>query len=145
MNQAHLAPRHGPSGLIRLMPSALLVTLLALLVPVLVAAIPPIDDYPNHLSRIWLLSGGANVPPVSEMYRVTWDTLTNIGIDLLAVLLTRLFNYETVGRLFIAAAVLLPPVGGILLWRSLHGGVHWWQLSFGLLACSARCGEGTDQ
>lgn len=110
--------------------------LAALLVPVLAAAVPPLADYPNHLSRLWLLGGGAAVPPVSGMYRITWDTLTNIGIDVLAVALTRLFSYDLVGRLFIAAAVLAPPLGGVVLWRVLHGRLHWWQISFGLLAWS---------
>jgi hypothetical protein len=68
------------------------------------------------------------------MYQITWDTLTNIGIDLLSVVFTRLFNYDVVGRIFVAAAVLLPPIGGIVLWRSLHGRRHWWELSFCQLA-----------
>lgn len=110
--------------------------LAALLVPVLVAAVPPLSDYPNHLARIWLLSGGAGTAPVSGMYRVTWDTLTNIGIDLVAAGLGGMFGYETMGRLFVAASVLLAPLGGIVLWRVLHGRFHWWQLSFGLLAWS---------
>ena len=121
----------------RLASVALLASLAALLLPVLVAAIPPIDDYPNHLARIWLLAGGASLPPVSEMYRVSWDTLTNIGIDLLAAGLGGLLPYDAIGRGFIAAAVVLPPLGGVLLWRAVHGGTHWWQLCFGLLAWSA--------
>lgn len=112
----------------------LLLMLAALLIPVVVADIPPLSDYPNHLSRIWLLGGGVAVPPVSGMYRITWSTLTNIGIDLLSVGLTRLFSYDAVGRIIIGATVLLVPIGGIALWRALHGRPHWWLLSFGLLA-----------
>lgn len=113
---------------------AVVISLAALLGPVLLASIPPLTDYPNHLSRLWLLGGGATLPPVDTMYRVTWDTFTNLGIDLSAVALLRLFDYELVGRILVAAAVLLPPVGGVVLWRSLHGRLHWWQLAFGLLA-----------
>ncbi len=121
----------------RLVSLVLLASLAVLLLPVLAAPIPPIDDYPNHLSRIWLLTGGADLPPVSEMYRISWDTLTNIGIDLLAFGLGGLVPYDAIGRGFVAAAVLLPPVGGVLLWRAVHGGTHWWQICFGLLAWSA--------
>ena len=32
------------------------------LVPVLSVAMPPLLDYPNHLVRYWLLSGGAAPP-----------------------------------------------------------------------------------
>ncbi len=123
-----------PAGFVRL---AVALALAALLVPVLVAPVPPLLDYPNHLARIWLLGGGADMAPVSGMYRIAWDTLTNIGIDLLAVLLTRPFDYETVGRIFVAAAALLVPLGGVLLWRAIHGRVHFWQLSFVLFAWGA--------
>ena len=131
---AHAAARAAAS---RLVPAALLATFAALLIPVLVAAIPPLEDYPNHLARLWLLGGGVDFPPVSEMYRITWNTFTNIGIDLLAYGLGGLVPYEAVGRLFIAAAVLLPPIGGALLWQTVYGGSHPWQLAFGLLAWSA--------
>ena len=105
-----------------------------LVVPLLLAAVPPLMDYPNHLARIWLIGGGAGVAPVSAMYQVKWDTLTNIGIDLAAWVLTKLLSYDAVGRVFVCGAILLGPVGGMALWRSLHGRAHWWQWSFGLLA-----------
>jgi hypothetical protein len=136
MHQIRFAPSDIQPKPTRFVAFLVALTLAALLVPVLVAQVPPLTDYPNHLARLWLLDGGADVPPVSGMYRITWDTLTNIGIDLLAVGLRPLFSYEVVGRLSVAAAVLLPPVGGVVLWRALHGRFHWWQLSFGLLAWS---------
>ncbi len=105
-----------------------------LVIPLLLAATPPLMDYPNHLARIWLIGGGAGVAPVSAMVQVKWDTLTNIGIDLAAWGLTQLLTYDAVGRLFVCAAILLGPLGGMVLWRALHGRAHWWQWSFGLLA-----------
>lgn len=129
-----LLPSKGPAEMASFVRLSVALALAALLVPVLVTPIPPLLDYPNHLSRIWLLGGGAEMAPVSGMYRVTWDTLTNIGIDLLAVLLTRLFDYETVGRIFVAAAALLVPLGGALLWKTVHNRIHFWQLSFVLFA-----------
>jgi hypothetical protein len=118
----------------RLAPIAVVLALLAPVVAVLAVSVPPLVDYPNHLARLWLEGGGAAVAPVSSMYRIVWDTLTNIGIDLLAVIMIPLFGYEIVGRIFVAAAILLPGIGGALLWRVLHGRFHWWQISFALLA-----------
>ena len=118
----------------RLAPILIHLALLAPLLAVLAADVPPLVDYPNHLARLWLEGGGAAAAPVSAMYRIEWDTLTNIGIDLLAVVATPLFGYAIVGRLFVAAALLLPALGGALLWRALHGRFHWWQFSFALLA-----------
>jgi hypothetical protein len=118
----------------RLAPIAVFLALSAPILAVLAAGVPPLVDYPNHLSRLWLEGGGATVAPVSSMYRIVWDTLTNIGIDLLAIIMIPLFGYEIVGRIFVAAAIFLPAAGGVLLWRVLHGRFHWWQISFALLA-----------
>ena len=98
----------------------------------MVAPIPPLTDYPNHLARLYLLTGGVALPPVAGMYAVAWDTPSNIGIDLLAVLLSPVLGYEMIGRICVALATLLPPVGGVLLARVVHGRFHWWHLAFGL-------------
>ena len=98
----------------------------------MVAPIPPLTDYPNHLARLYLLTGGVALPPVAGMYAVAWDTPSNIGIDLLAALLSPVLGYEMIGRICVALATLLPPVGGVLLARVVHGRFHWWHLAFGL-------------
>jgi hypothetical protein len=41
------------------------------------------------------------------MYAIEWSAITNIGIDLLAVPLTRLFPAEIVGKLYHGAGILL--------------------------------------
>jgi hypothetical protein len=134
MQQDRLAPpdrQEKRAGLVR---AALFLAFLALIAPILVADVPPLVDYPNHLARLWLEGGGADAPPLSSMYRIVWDGVTNIGIDLVASVLVPLCGYDAVGRLFVAAAALLPAIGGLALWRVLHGRFHWWQLSFALLA-----------
>lgn len=112
----------------------LVLACLVLLVPVLIAPVPPITDYPNHLARMWLLSSDDAVASVSQFYRIRFDTATNIAVDLIALSVGRLADWQIAGRVAIALAVVLPPLGGALLWRSLFGRWHWWMLSFGLLA-----------
>jgi hypothetical protein len=126
--------RHHRSLRIAVWPVAVWIALAALLVPVLVARYPTLVDYPNHLARLWLLSGGAGLEPVSRMYRITWDTFTNIGIDVAGTALGLFLPIQIVGRVLVAAATVLTPLGGVLLWRELHGRWHWWQISFPLLA-----------
>ena len=109
------------------------VAALILLIPVLIAPVPPLSDYPNHLARMWMLSSAAAAVSVSQFYHVQFDTFTNIAIDLIALTVGKLGGYELAGRVSIAAAVLLPAVGGAMLWRALYGRLHWWMLSFGLL------------
>jgi hypothetical protein len=115
---------------------AVSLSLLALLVPIVTVAIPTFTDYPNHLARIWLLSGGINIPPVSTMYRLVWDTPTNIGIDVLSVVLTKVLSYRVVGSFVVILSVMLPVLGGVLTWRAIQGRWHWWQVAFSLLAWS---------
>jgi hypothetical protein len=80
-----------------LVAAAFTLLLGALVVPVTLVHLPPLFDYPNHVARLWLLGGGAAVPPLSHIYAVEWTALTNIGIDLIAVPLARIFSAATIG------------------------------------------------
>lgn len=109
-----------------------------LVFPVAYVHTAPLLDYPNHMARMWLLAGGADYPPLNAIYAVDWSgASTNIGIDLLAATLGRLIGAGLLGKLLLAAAVLLPPLGAVLLNRNVFGGWHWWQAGFPVLAWNA--------
>lgn len=114
--------------------AAVALSVAALLLPSLLATVPPLVDYPNHLARLWLLAGGAAEPGLLGYYRVGWDTWTNVGMDLVGSAMAHVLPFEQAGRILVAAGCLFAPLGGVLLWRQAHGGWHWWQLSFPLLA-----------
>ncbi len=107
-----------------------------LLLPPALAPIPPLWDYPNHLARLWLLGGGGDLPTVAGWYRITWDSLTNVALDALAAQIVPWIGYMASGRLLVTAAIVLPPLGGVVLWRTLHGRWHPWLLAFVPLAWS---------
>ncbi len=109
--------------------------LAALAIPSLLAPIPPLTDYPNNLARFWLLTHAVD-PPMPGMFAVQWDTLTNLGTDLLSLLLAPVAGVELAARIIALLGVLIVPVGGVLLWRALHGRRHWWPIAFVLLAWS---------
>lgn len=103
--------------------------------PVLMVAVPPLLDYPNHMVRFWLLSGGADTAPLSRFYAIDWSrTATNIAMDALAAGLDHLFPAEVTGRIVLGLSALLPPAGAILLSRFVHGRWSWWHLTLFLLA-----------
>lgn len=109
-----------------------------LALPVMVAAIPPLLDYPNHLVRMWLIAGGAEIDPLSRMYAVSWTgAYTNVGIDYLAALLGLIVPAVPLGSFLVLLSLVLPPLGAIALNRALFGGIHWWQIGFVLLAWTA--------
>lgn len=104
---------------------ALVCALGALLVPPLAVALPPLVDYPNHLARLWLISGNAERPPFDAIYVVDWSrAVTNIGIDVLALGLGRIIGADAVGRLGIVLALLLPVLGTLALGRAVAGRWH---------------------
>jgi hypothetical protein len=116
-------------------PACFFASLAAFALPVALVRIPPLLDYPNHLARLWLLAGGAEKPPLSAMYAVDWSgASTNLGIDLLGVTLGRAIGAEILGKLLVAAALILPPLGAALLNRAVFTGWHWWLVGFATLA-----------
>jgi hypothetical protein len=129
----------GAHGSDRLATSALLMlTLAGLTVPVCLAAIPPLLDYPNHLVRLWLIAGGVDIAPLSKMYAVSWGSaFTNVGIDYLGAALGRLVPAVQLGSTFLLLALVLPPLGAVALHRAAFGGAHWWQIGFVFFAWNA--------
>ena len=111
------------------------IALSTLALPVVQVQVPPLLDYPNHFARLWLLAGGILQPPFPAIYAVDWSAAsTNIGVDLLAATLGRSIGIGTLGPWLVAAALILPPLGAVLLNRSIFGGWHWWQAGFAILA-----------
>lgn len=112
--------------------------LAALALPVVLASVPPLLDYPNHLVRLWLITGGANDAPLSQMYSVAWGSAyTNVGIDYLGAVLGKAVPAVPLGSALIFFALVLPPLGAAALNRAVFGGVHWWQIGFVYFAWSA--------
>lgn len=111
--------------------------LLVVLLPVALIPLPPLLDYPNHLARLWLLGGGIDTAPVNRFYVEDWHGIaTNIGIDLVAKAFAHVVPPFLLGRLLLALAVVLPPVGAIALNASQFGNFRAWQLVFPFFWCT---------
>ena len=108
--------------------------LVSLAMPILLVPVPMLLDYPNHLARIWLLSGGLDQSPMSSFYLLNWSALTNIGVDLLAAGPMRWLPAQAQASLYLWLGAALPVLGAALLNRRLFGGWSWWQLGFGIFA-----------
>lgn len=109
----------------RLVLSCLAVAFACLALPVALVPIPALLDYPNHLARLWLIAQAPLQPPLAAFYEVDWSqAATNIGLDLLALLLGPSLGAEAVGRLGIALALGLPALGAVVLGRAVAGRWH---------------------
>ena len=101
------------------------------LLPVVVATMPPIMDFPNHLARIWLMAGGAARAPLDAIYGIDFAKAgANVGVDLAAAALARALPIFAVSKVLVALAFLAPPLGGAVLSRALIGRFHPLQLAF---------------
>jgi len=123
-------------------PSAVVLAILGLsfltlLGPFLVAAIPPLTDYPNHLARYWLIAGGATDPMLVQYYRIDWtNAVTNVGVDRMVAFLAPVASGLALGHLAVIAAAVLPPLGILAVNGAVFRRLTPWQALFPFAAWS---------
>jgi hypothetical protein len=98
----------------------------AMLFPLLVAEVPALIDYPNHLARAHILATIHENPLLQERYTADWKLVPNLGMDLVVVPLASFVSIFTAGRLFLALTLLTVVGGTLALHRVLHGRVGLW-------------------
>ena len=91
--------------------SALVLVCIVLLIPFSLVAVPPIDDYPNHLARMFVEAFGARDQYLSKMYAVHWRIVPNLAIDAVLPMLMRFLPINIAGRMMLALSLLLPFLG----------------------------------
>ena len=79
------------------------------LIPVLSVDIPAMNDYPNHLARMHLLT----TPTVNSFYQINWKLYPYIAMDLIVPQLALLVSVETAARIFYIASQCLIFTGAI--------------------------------
>jgi hypothetical protein len=118
-------------------PAIVVLSFLTLLGPFLVAEIPPLTDYPNHLARYWLIAGGVHDPALSPFYRIDWfNAVTNVGVDKMVAMFAPIIPAMTLGYLAVVGAALLPPLGVLALNHAVTRRFDAWQALFPLAAWS---------
>jgi hypothetical protein len=112
---------------------AVLIGLCAVLAaPLFVIDVPPLLDYPNHLARAFVLASLPDDTVLARFYAPHWSIIPNLALDIIAPPLIKVLPVHVVGRLLIAAAVLLPALG-VIAYNTALGG-RWWPLGVGLIA-----------
>jgi len=89
----------------------------ALLSPLWWIEVPVLIDYPNHLARIWLLSGQGP----SGSYVVDWKLLPNLAFELVGTGLALFIPFQIVNKIFVGACIILPVLGVIAIRRAILG------------------------
>ena len=98
---------------------ALYVALVALAVaPVFLWPIPRATDIVNHWARLTLYHAAAD-DPVAGLYRLHFGLIPNLGVDALYLALAPLLSPQSVARLALSLAMILPALGAWAIHRAL--------------------------
>ncbi len=95
------------------------------LLPIWAFRYPALTDYPNHLTRCFILAQYDTVPAFREWFEVKWTILPNLGVNLLLVPLMRVLEPITAGKVFLTLLICLFHLGCHLISRSIHSRGTW--------------------
>jgi hypothetical protein len=117
--------RVGVIGMARRCAPIVLYALLSFIAvyPVLIVDIPSLADYPPHLAEIHIQLSIANNPDLQAHYELHWKPISNLAMQFILPPLTKVLSLFDAGRVFIAAAILLPVAGVAALRKVVHGRV----------------------
>ena len=115
----------------------LVVLSVALLIPLSIADVPPILDYPNHLARLVLLAAGPDDPELGRIFTPHWAVTPDLAIDLIGPPLLHVLTVHIVGRMLLGGTLLLNLAGVVTLHRALFKRNAFWPLASGLVAYNA--------
>ena len=106
----------------------------ALLAPLLIADVPPVLDYPNHLARFVLLAAGPDDPVLGPLFMPHWAIIPDLAVDAIGPKLLRLLPVHIAGRCVLGGILLLNLAGVVALHRALFQRRSFWPLASGLVA-----------
>lgn len=124
--------RAAPSGTqLHSLPGLLLgaLVLALLLAPLLVAEVPPLLDYPDHLARAYIIQNQGAEPLLQRWYQMTWRVVGNLTADAIMLALTPFMSVEAAGKLLLAIIQASTLAGVCLLQRALWGRWSLWSLA----------------
>ncbi len=90
----------------------------------------PLQDYPSHLARLYILHGGMLNETISAHFGVNWHFVANLSLEIFTYPLVKLFSPDIAGRIFICASFFMLTSGTIWVHRALGGKGYWPYLSF---------------
>ena len=109
----------------------------ALAVPFFFVDVPPVEDYPNHLARIFLLAFGGEDPVLSRIYAPDWHLVPDLAVDVIGPPLMHFLPVHVAGRVILALSLLLPVAGTLAYSGAAFRRPNWWALGVGLVAYNA--------
>ncbi len=91
------------------------------LIPILTHPFPPLSDYFNHLAGAYVVETIGSDPTLQKFYRIDWQIIPNLMIDLIVPMLHRFVDIYLAGQIFLALIFALIALGALTLHRTLFG------------------------
>ena len=96
-----------------------LVFLLISIIPLLTHPLPPLEDYANHVSRMYVIADAGRNPYLAKFYEIEWDMIPNLMMDLIVPHIARYVNVYLASQLFTIAIFMLIMSGTFAMNRAL--------------------------
>jgi len=123
MPEAHLGHSRPPapdrSGLA--IAVLFVVVTVAVSIPVITHPLPPLSDYINHLATAHVVDAIASDPDLDRFYRIEWQPIPNLMMDLVVPALHRFMDIYLAGQVFTIAIFVAILSGTLVLNRALNG------------------------
>lgn len=103
---------------------------LAACIPVFLPNELPLQDYPSHIARLYILHDGMLNETISAYFGVNWHFVANLALEIFTYPFVEVFPPDSAGRIFICASFLVLSSGTISVHRALGGKGYWPYLSF---------------
>ena len=110
-----------------------------IVLPLIYTLVPPLQDYPNHLARMFALASLPGNETLGRFYQVEWAAIPNLIMDLVVPPLVPVFGVYLAGRIFIGATLLLMLLGPMALQRAVYGRWSAWPFVGGIFVYNGFC------
>jgi len=97
---------------------------LVVTIPFLVSSIPPLSDYPGHVSQFHIMLNLGRSPYLQKYYGFEWVFAGNLGVDLLVAIIGPLLGVEWGTWIIATMTPALMVLGVFSISRALHGRVQ---------------------
>ncbi|WP_420138519.1 hypothetical protein [Sphingomonas sp.] len=91
--------------------------------PLIIPAVPPLTDLPEHMGRYRIQLSDPASPLRRDYFDFHWAFIANLGVDLLIVPMAALFGLELGVKLIVIAIVMLTITGMLWIAHEAHGRV----------------------
>ncbi len=95
------------------------VFLLISIIPLLTHPLPPLEDYANHVSRMYVIADAGRNANLAKFYEIDWELLPNLMMDIIVPRIAQFVNVYLASQLFTIAIFVLIMSGTFALNRAL--------------------------